>query len=198
MKRSKEVLLPSMCRHRGGSIKASLTLVAGGVLLAGCSDPEPEVYYYSSLDDCKSANPQNIQLCESAYQEALREAQANGPKFDTMANCEGAYGPNVCYRSPGNSWFMPALTGFVLARALDGRDRGYYSQPRYPSVWQDGAGYGTYSSTTSSRSSSSRASTSNEQKNKTIPTRSRGGFGSQSQAKSSWSRSSSRSRGWGG
>nr|WP_086938494.1 DUF1190 family protein [Thaumasiovibrio occultus] len=231
MKRSTQV---NLARYRKSWRYFSIAPITAAVL-AGCSgDPETKAVIYKSLDDCQSENPTRAEQCEIAYVNALLEAQRTAPKYASIEDCEADFGKEACVSmanaglpqasaSSNQSWFMPAMAGFMFARMLN--DRRYYSQPMYYSSVPSSRYYDTWSSADGHRYGSSKGSARTvtvtsrdlEPKPTVARTISRGGFGSTAQARSSWSssnrssasnsRSSSRSswsssrsssRGWGG
>lgn len=211
MKRSKQVVLPSMRKQgkqsswRMGSA-APISVAFAGVMLSGCSDNSREATIYQGLEDCIDDNPNYSQECRAAYQFALEEAARTAPKYRTEYDCSAEFGVNACMEAPNNSsWFMPAMAGFMFSRMLDD-DRRYYSQPMFRSSYPgsifydrwttaDGYDYGK----SSYRKTKVRVSRDHMKPKPTVSrTISRGGFGSTVSAKSSWSRSSSGSKSWGG
>ncbi len=208
MKKTKQVRLDRMRKNWRPFAFNSLSLAIVSSLIAGCGDSTEEATIYRQVGDCISDNPEFADQCEAAYQNAVQEAERTAPKYQSEAECVQEFGLDACVRSPNSNWFMPAMTGFMFARMLDG-SRPYYSQPmyysRYPGsifydrwVSADGHDYG------SSRYRKSTVNVSRDQmKPKATVSRtiSRGGFGSTVSAKSSWgsSRSSSSTRSsWGG
>ncbi|MEJ2766314.1 DUF1190 family protein [Photobacterium sp. MCCC 1A19761] len=212
MKRSKQVVLPSM-RKLGMQTNwrvgraAPVTVAFAGAMLTGCSDSGKDATIYQSLDDCVNDNPNYSQECRAAYQFALEEAARTAPKYRTEYDCSAEFGVNACIETPNNNnWFMPAMAGFMFSRLLDS-DRHYYSQPMFRSYYPgsifydrwttaDGYDYGR----SSYRKTKVRVSQDHMKPKPTVSrTISRGGFGSTVSAKSSWSRSSSGgSKSWGG
>ena len=211
MKRSKKVVYASM---RKSWVPHSITTITlASFALTGCGDSKQDASLYRSLDECETDNPQIAEECKAAYQYALDDAEKTAPKYRSVSDCEDEFGTNGCVQSRSNSsWFMPAMAGFMFARALNNNSySSFYSQPLYTSYnprssyyrnWlsSDGYQYGSYRS--SGKNHSIKVSK-DQMKPKAATTRtiSRGGFGSSVKAKSSWgsSRSShSKSKGWGG
>jgi hypothetical protein len=92
------------------------------VLFTGCESNEQEADIFKTLDECKTTYPDLTAQCEMAFNEALKKAEDTAPKYKTMDDCIIDFGPERCtpHRSAdGSSWFMPAMAGFMLARALD-------------------------------------------------------------------------------
>ncbi|MCG8614236.1 MAG: DUF1190 domain-containing protein [Pseudomonadales bacterium] len=192
-------------RAKPGFRAKPLCLALAGVTLASCSDTE-EVVVYRNLHDCKLQNPELQEQCETAYQEALSKAASSAPKYLSRSDCEDEFGANTCvsYRSESNiDWFMPAMAGFLFAKALD-RPNYYRTQPMFTSYsyhspmrghWTTSDGY-RYGSVKDRRVTVDPKAF--KPKPKVSKTISRGGFGSKVAAKSSWGGSSSKSGGWGG
>lgn len=205
MKRSRRQLLTRMSQRIG---KPAGAAIAGSVLLSACGQSDPDVLVYQSPEDCSNANPEQAEQCQAAYQQALAESADTAPKYNRQHDCEADFGGGNCvpYQYQGNSWFMPAMAGFMFGRMLD-RDR-YIHHPVYTSYnpyspyyghWTTAGGYRMGKASYGKRMPVSREAL--QSKPKVTRTISRGGFGSSAQAKSSWSsskKSSSRSRGWGG
>ncbi|WP_417616014.1 DUF1190 domain-containing protein [Oceanisphaera sp.] len=205
MKRSKRQLLSRMSSRLGKPVSAA---IAGSVLLSACGQSETEVQVYQSPDDCGNSHPDLAEQCRAAYQQALAESADTAPKYNSRHDCEADFGGGSCtpYQYQGNSWFMPAMAGFMFGRMLDGSR--YSHTPVYSSRNPYSPYYGQW--TTANGQQLGRASYGKRisvgkdalaPKPKVTRTISRGGFGSTAQAKSSWSsnKSSSRTRrSWGG
>ncbi|MDC4168015.1 hypothetical protein DA099_05720 [Photobacterium damselae] len=204
MKRSKKVVYASM--KKSWVPKSLTTITMASFALTGCTDNDQPATIYQTLDDCISDNPDIVEQCKSAYQYALEEAERTAPKYKTDSDCMAEFGIDTCIKAPNHDWFMPAMAGFMFARALNNTTTShYYSQPMFRSHYptsvfydrwttSDGRDYGksTYSKTTVNIKK-------DNMKAKPAATRtiSRGGFGSTVSAKSSWGSSRS-SSGWGG
>ncbi|MCD9478984.1 DUF1190 domain-containing protein [Photobacterium phosphoreum] len=203
MKRSSHIHRNQMRKSNQYHNWAPITIVALGatIVLTGCNDNDTLAQtQYDSLQDCinaDSSNPKQVEMCATAYQQAVDAA----PKFDSESDCQSS-GTDNCRQIQGsnnNSYWVPALAGFIVGRMMD-NGRHYSSQPiYYPSSrrtsdmdqW-DRNQNNRYKESTSQRYN-------NKYKNEkpaVSRTISRGGFGSKASAKSSWG--GSRSRGWGG
>lgn len=208
MKRSQAINLEKMRKQSLSSFVVKPLAV--GIATAGlvaCSDTQ-EGQVYRNVNDCADDNPGNELQCETAYERALSESAASGPKYRTIDDCKVDFGKSNCvpYQSQsGQNWFMPAMAGFIFARALD-RNNYYHSTPVYTSYYRHSPFYGSWVGTDGSNYGRMRYGRINVDKKAFKPkpmvkrTISRGGFGSKVAAKSSWggSRSSSRRGGWGG
>nr|WP_300308168.1 DUF1190 domain-containing protein [Halomonas sp.] len=182
----------------------AVAMATAAIATAGCSNNEREAKVYLNAEDCTQVNPGMEAECKAAYQSALQEAASSGPKYDQRIDCESDFGPNQCvaYQPEGatHSWFMPAMAGFLLAKALD-RNR-YQSTALYTSGYYGSPIYGKWSTVDGySFRRGGRTFTVDDSAFKPKPavtrTISRGGFGSKVSAKSSFGGSRSRS-GWGG
>ncbi|WP_236250328.1 DUF1190 domain-containing protein [Microbulbifer sp. ALW1] len=173
--------------------------IALGIVAAlmGCSSKE-EVKVVASVEDCVNQTELDQKQCEAAYQQALREAERTGPKYDSRHLCEVEFGN--C-RQTGSFW-LPLMTGFMVGQMLDSRDRNYYYNPvyRYSNPYSgnydrlmtsDGSVLGR-----SGKVNYTVPSSATKPKPTVTKTVSRGGFGSVASAKSSWG--GGRSGGWGG
>lgn len=212
MKRSRSINLASMRKVTGVFALKPLAFCIA-TLLAGCSNNEQQADIFKNLEECKSTYPDLSAQCEIAFNNALNTAQATAPKYNSMEDCVSEFGADRCVRHEradgGGSWFMPAMAGFMLGRALDNNrynsapmfTSSSYSSPYY-NRWTtvDGNNYGDYRSQSRVRVDSDAF----KPKPTVTKTISRGGFGSKSAAASSWgssksSGSSSRpGGGWGG
>lgn len=195
MKRSRNVITSSMRKT------VPISAMATVVLISACSDDKREMKIYSSVSDCMDDNPSYSEQCKNAYQDAIKEAQKTAPKFQSRNDCAAEFGNENCVKTAQNNWFMPAMTGFLFAQALNNRP--FYYQPMFSSSYPGSRYYGDWVSSDgysygrkSKRSTVYVPSRHLEKKPAVTKTISRGGFGSSVAAKSSWSRS--KSRGWGG
>ncbi|MDP5029524.1 MAG: DUF1190 family protein [Paraglaciecola sp.] len=199
LKRSKSI---NLSRMRKGFTVKPLALGIAAIFLSACGEEKQDATIYTNADECAQANPGMVEQCNTAYQDALVEAQRTGPKYASARDCEAEFGANQCQvvRQESGSFFMPFMAGYMLSNLLS--PRGYYSQPMYTSyspyssyrnrwVGSDGYDFGD------TRKRNMRV---NKDAFKAKPavskTMSRGGFGSSVRAKSSWGSSSSKSS-WG-
>ena len=198
-KRSKSINLTSM--RKSFSVKP-LALGVAAIFLSACGDKQ-EATVFTSVSDCTNANPASAEQCKTAYDDALKEAERTGPKYNSQSDCESEFGSNQCttVRSQSGSFFMPFMAGYMLSNLMS--PRGYYSQPMFTSysrnssyrnrwIGADGYDFGD------NRRRTMRVSEKSLKPKPTVSkTMSRGGFGSSVRAKSSWG-SSSKKGGWGG
>jgi len=99
----------------------------GGVLVEYFNDERPRqvqderIKLYPDIDACKAE--QSAETCDKAFAEASRSHVATAPRFESRAACEAEYGAGRCLENGGaggGSWFLPAMAGFMLGRALGG------------------------------------------------------------------------------
>lgn len=200
MKRSSNIHRNQMRKLHQYQNWAPITIVALGatIVLAGCRDNETLAQtQYDSLQDCinaDSSNPKQVEMCATAYQQAVNAA----PKFDSESDCQSS-GTDNCRQIQGsnnNSYWVPALAGFIVGRMMD-NGRYYSSQPIYYPSSKRNSDMGQWTQGRYKESTSQNYN--NKYKNEkpaVSRTISRGGFGSKASAKSSWG--GSRSHGWGG
>jgi uncharacterized protein YgiB involved in biofilm formation len=178
----------------------SIELVLMGtvpLLLSACEPPSPprpqptaaSTVAYQGLAQCISDGKVSADICEKAYADAVQAQYRDGPRFDSLDDCQAQYGYDQCHhiQTSSGGWFMPALAGFMIGRALSnngGYHYGYgyggdFGQPLYRTrgdraEWRTasgerfgGAARGPYSPSVAQ-------------------TLSRGGFGMGSAARASW------------
>jgi uncharacterized protein YgiB involved in biofilm formation len=198
-KRSKSINLSNM--RKSFSVKP-LALGVAAIFLSACGD-EQEATVFTTVDECTNANPEFAEKCQTAYDDAVREAERTGPKYNSQNDCESEFGNNQCrvVQRDSGSFFMPFMAGYMLSNIMS--PRGYYSQPMFTSysryspyrnrwIGADGYDFGDQ------RRRNMRVSEKALKPKPTVTkTMSRGGFGSSVRAKSSWG-SSSKKGGWGG
>jgi len=123
MKRTGFINLERMRKGlRAGRKPVAVAVTAA--LISGCGQTE-EVDIYTSLQECLQQQLGEAQMCHAAFQEALQEAEQTAPKYASQADCEYDFGEQQCVtqQRQGGSWFMPAMAGFMMGRALSGGDR---------------------------------------------------------------------------
>jgi uncharacterized protein YgiB involved in biofilm formation len=178
----------------------SIELVLMGtvpLLLSACeppSAPHPQAaaaptVAYQGLTQCISDGKVSADICEKAYADAVQAQYRDGPRFDSLADCQAQYGYDQCHhvQTSSGGWFMPALAGFMIGRALshnDGYHYGYgyvggFGQPLYRdrgdrAQWRTASGEHFGGSTRGPFQPS------------VGQTLSRGGFGMSSAARASW------------
>ncbi|TLU61501.1 DUF1190 domain-containing protein [Thalassotalea litorea] len=202
MKRSQSINLSRMRKVSTSKLVKPLAVVAGVTTLTACGNDQ-EAIVYKDLDHCIGSNPELEQQCETAYQNALKEAQQSGPKYPRKPLCEEEFGSGRCYQysmNNGQSVFVPLMAGFLFSQYMDNR---YRSAPLYTSYSYHSPFYGYWSSVDGHKYGRARYGKTKvnkkafDAKPKVTRTISRGGFGSKVAASSSFRGSSSRG-GWGG
>jgi uncharacterized protein YgiB involved in biofilm formation len=127
----------------------SIELVLMGtvpLLLSACDDgsypPPQSTLAYRDLQQCVSEGKVSADICEKAYSDAVEAQYRNGPHYGTLAECQAQYGWDQCHsvHTSSGSWFMPALAGFMIGRALSGPSYQYHYHDHYWSGY--GGGYG--------------------------------------------------------
>ena len=201
-KRSASVNLSKM---RKAFSPKPLALGVAAVCLSACGEEKQEATIYTSANECINENPDAVEQCTTAYEEAVKEAERTAPKYNSQQDCEYDFGVDRCrtHSSGSGSFFIPFMAGYMISDLLS--PRRYYSRPmfssssryspyRYRWVGADGHDFGDLrqrrmrvgKSTYDAKPAASR-------------TIKRGGFGSSVRAKSKWGSSgSSRRGGWGG
>jgi len=176
----------------------SIQLVLMGtvpLLLSACDPPAPPAapppqaaVAYQGLTQCISDGKVSADICEKAYADAVQAQYRDGPRFDSLDDCQAQYGYDQCHhvQTASGGWFMPALAGFMVGRALGnhGFNYGYgygggFGQPLYQyrgdrAQWRTATG-APFGAGMRGPSGSSVAET-----------LSRGGFGMSSAARASW------------
>lgn len=205
MKRSHHINLERMRKASGVFALKPLALCVATLFFGACGQQEQQADIFQNLEDCKSAHPDLTAQCEMAFNQALTNAEATAPKYNSLDDCAAEFGADRCLRrdrGDGQSWFMPAMAGFLLARALD--DHRYQAAPLFTSSYAgspyynrwttvDGRNYGDYRSRHINVDRDAF-----KLKPSVTRTITRGGFGSKSAAASSWGGSKSTGGGWGG
>jgi uncharacterized protein YgiB involved in biofilm formation len=112
-------------RLRKRSAYVGFSAIGMSAALAGCG-PErapdaKDVSLYRSVAECSAERGQKD--CDAGWTAAQDEHRKDAPKFADRAACEADWGEGKCEeaRNPGGgSFFMPALMGFMMGRALSG------------------------------------------------------------------------------
>lgn len=98
------------------------------LLVAGCGGPPPQsALLYQNLQQCVRAGQVSPEVCAQAYADALEAQYRSAPRFDSLADCEAQFGYDQCHPIATSSghWFMPALAGFLVGRALSPHSQYY-------------------------------------------------------------------------
>jgi uncharacterized protein YgiB involved in biofilm formation len=162
------------------------------LLLSACGQmpppapPAPPTVAYRDLAQCISDGKVSADICEKAYADAVQAQYREGPRFQSAADCQWEYSYDQCHyvQSPTGGWFMPALAGFMVGRALSdhqgyGYSYGYGGGYGYP-LYRARADRGMW------RASSGETFSAMARGPTVAQTLSRGGFGMSSAARMSW------------
>lgn len=115
------------------SLQLTLALM-GTTVLAGCGSSE-EVLTFKSLEQCKASDKVADATCESAYQQAEKQALKE-VKYTNKAACETDFGAGQCQTGSGGSSnsFVPFMAGFMVSQMIDSdgrRSSSYAYRPLY-------------------------------------------------------------------
>ncbi|BCH61235.1 hypothetical protein RvVAR0630_38590 [Agrobacterium vitis] len=122
------------------------TIAASSLLLSGCGEDAPTERTFTSVDQCISQG-MDRQVCQTAYDDAVKAHMANAPRFDGMAACEAEFGAKQCVQQTapntggtggGGSFFMPFMAGYLLSSTINNIGD-YY---RYQREATQGSSYG--------------------------------------------------------
>ena len=170
-----------------------LAILGGApLLLAGCEE-ERQAIVYESVDACISAAQIPEQSCREDYARAEVEHATTAPRYYSSRDCEADFGAGQCQQnSQSGGFFMPFMTGYMIASLMRGGGNNWYaspgshsSQPLYrtngSSTWRtaDNTQIGNRSGATNVPASSAKPAT-------RAVTMSRAGFGSSASARGGW------------
>ncbi len=206
MKRTRSIDLASLRKADKSFVLKPAAVGVMAATLSACGDSEV-ANIYPNVMECAMDNPEFVELCRMAYEDALQEAAEASPKYLREDDCEEDFGLERCvpYASHAGNWFMPAMAGFLFAQVIDDMDfdlkkkkkKRYASALFLPTsrrspvfgnwVSATGQSYGAYNTRQVKVSSKAFAP-----KPKVTSTTKRGGFGSMAR------KVASRSSSWGG
>ena len=171
-------------------------------LVACSSEPKEQDLTYESLDECISDGKATAPACSTAFREAEQIHVRQSPRYSDQSACAQGYGNCTRYTENGNSFWMPAMVGFLAGRWSAGSNHGGYidtrgsygyrplyrtDDDRYRGTWStSSSGGGTYSARTNSRSWEGSSSSGSGSSRISTSSVSRGGFGSSSSARGGW------------
>jgi len=198
MKRSKTISWHHLKQTADHFKLKPMSIAVASIGLYACSTSRDAVIY-NSLEQCINEKPNQVNLCKTAYQTAQQTALDNAPRYASKRDCEHEFGYNNCHQHHSgnhNTWFIPAMAGFVLGSARSAYAPVYtsyaYHSPYY-GLWTAGNGVVYGRQNTRKVRVSDRAF---QQKPAITKTISRGGFGSTAAMKSGWG--NAYRSGWGG
>ena len=173
---------------RSRSIELAL-MGAVPLLLAACDQPrEPArpALLYQSLQQCISEGKVSVDVCRTTYEQALEAQERLAPHYGSLAECAQQFGYDQCrsvVQSSGDHWFMPALAGFLIGRALDtNRGPGYVYGWNGRPIYRTRGGREIWGAGAADRFGGMRG----PEGYSVAETLSRGGFGYSSAARASW------------
>ncbi|GAA0493197.1 MULTISPECIES: DUF1190 family protein [Tatumella] len=100
-------------------------------MLSGCEQKDENVSMYMNADQCSKANPGQQAQCDSAYNNAVKEAARTAPKYASREDCVAEFGENQCQKAPAQastaaepqqsgSFWMPLMAGYMMGRMMGG------------------------------------------------------------------------------
>ncbi|GIL38463.1 DUF1190 domain-containing protein [Roseiterribacter gracilis] len=104
---------------------ALLFMAAAPIALTACDDsakkPTP-VGSFASPAACRESGQFTDEQCNAALRDAQAQHETRAPRYESREACEAEHGAAACEprERNGQSWFMPALAGFMIGRALSG------------------------------------------------------------------------------
>lgn len=106
----------------------TLTMLAGTVVvLSGCNEDEKPRFVKDEKECAEQLGDE--EGCLKAAEQARQDHEKTAPRYGSQKDCEEQFGPDRCRKSEhdGASWFVPAMTGFMIGRMMDGNQ--YRVQP---------------------------------------------------------------------
>jgi len=158
------------------------------LLLAACDparEPPGSALLYQSLQQCISEGKVSVDVCRTTYEQALEAQERLAPRYGSLAECAREFGDQCrpVVQSSGDHWFMPALAGFLVGRALDtNRGPGYVYGWNGRPIYRTRTGREVWGAGGSDRFGGVRG----PEGYSVAETLSRGGFGYSSAARASW------------
>lgn len=131
---------PAPKRRRSAYISTLLIGGAAAMALSACDGgdtvEQTQAQIFPTIEACKVEF--SAEECDLAFEQSRQLHQQNAPQFTDQAACEAQMGAGACQQTvvtqPNgsvSSVFMPALMGFMLARALQPGGPSYYPRPIY-------------------------------------------------------------------
>lgn len=131
---------PARAKRRRSAYISTLLIGGAALALAGCDGGEPmaetEARVFPNIEACKREMlPED---CDRAFDQSAQAHLQTAPRFESQAACEEQMGPGACQQAVATrpdgsmtSMFMPAMMGFMLARALQPGGPRYQPHPVY-------------------------------------------------------------------
>lgn len=171
--------LPPRAIKRSRSARLLLMGVAP-LALTACVEQQ-DALVYPSVEACIADNVVNAAECRQGHDAAQATTGGSAPRYANRADCVADFGPEQCAAAPSGGFFSPLMTGFLIARALDGGRP--LAQPLYrprTGDWTTGGGYSV------GRQTGAVVVDQAATKPQRAITQSRAGFGSRAAARGSW------------
>lgn len=120
-------------RLRSTRVRTTL-LGATAFTLVACDEP-PDLTYFDSVDQCKSAafaESFEPDACDVAFEQALAEHAVLAPRYESLELCESQHGDGACgvpevaggepdqEQTAGGPSFMPFFMGYMMGSMLSG------------------------------------------------------------------------------
>lgn len=161
---------------------ARLVLMGLSPLALTACEGGQEALIYQTVGECTAGGVLSESECQAAFDKSQAQAQVDSPKYRNRPDCIADFGEAQCGTTPhSQGYFMPFMTGFLIARAFDGG--GYSGQPLYrprTGEWTTNGGY------TVGRNTGKVIVDPAATKPQRAITQSRAGFGSRAAARGSW------------
>jgi uncharacterized protein YgiB involved in biofilm formation len=114
---------------------ALLLMGTAPLLLTSCTEEATtREGLYTSIDACVTQTDDRP-ACERAMGEARQQAEVEAPRYATREECLAAHGAEKCEErrdANGHSFFMPFMTGFLMAQMMrGGQPAGLAGSPAY-------------------------------------------------------------------
>lgn len=118
--------------RRKRSRQARLMLMGLAPLVLGaCTQETQEAVLYPDAQACIAAGAMPAEQCHAAYQEALATSESNAPQYAQRADCVTDFSEAQCPQERRGGYFLPFMSGFLIARALAPGGGSAYAQPMY-------------------------------------------------------------------
>lgn len=117
----------------------SVALLAGAVFLAGCEEKQ-DTLSFKDKDQCMTLQPSDQtkndweKICDDAIANALKEGEANAPRYNSGSLCESEHGAGCVERKAddGSSFFMPMIMGYMIGSMMNNGSPTYITNQSKP------------------------------------------------------------------